>query len=101
MSISLIKDYMKSMNEYAETINEDALYDNLINGLQKAKEEGKPLNEGILMGLLGGTTAAIAGPTIMKAVCNVLGIDQKGPLGSLMTSRLILTAMAGKLGMRA
>ena len=28
------------MNEYAETINEDAVYDNLINGLQKAKEEG-------------------------------------------------------------
>ncbi len=27
------------MNEYAETINEDAIYDNIINGLQKAKEE--------------------------------------------------------------
>ena len=89
------------MNEYAETINEDAVYDNLINGLQKAKEEGKPLNEGLFTGLFAAGTTAIVGPTIMKAVCNVLGIDQKGPLGNLMTSRLILAAMAGKLGLRA
>ena len=89
------------MTEYAETINEDQIYDNLIGDLQKAKEEELPVNEGIIEALIGGTGAAIAGPSIMKAVCNVLGIDQKGPLGNLMTSRLILTAMAAKLGMRA
>lgn len=92
---------MKSMNEYAETINEDQIYDNLIGDLQKAKEDGVPVTEGIVKALIGGAGAMIAGPTIMKAVCNVLGIDQKGPLGNLMTSRLILTAMAAKLGMRA
>ncbi len=92
---------MKSINNIIDESKNNEIYDSIIENLNKAKEQKLSIDEGILMGLLGGTTAAIAGPTIMKAVCNVLGIDQKGPLGSLMTSRLILTAMAGKLGMRA
>ena len=34
----------------------------------------------------------------MKAVCNVLGINERGALGNLMTSRMVLTAMGGYLG---
>ena len=34
----------------------------------------------------------------MKGVCKVLGISESGALGNLMTSRLILTALAGYLG---
>lgn len=93
---------MKTINECLEhPINEAQVYDDMISGLQRAKEEGQPLTEGILTGLLAGSAAFAVGPSIMKAVCNTLGIDLKGPLGSLMTSRLILTAMAAKLGFRA
>lgn len=93
---------MKTINDCLEQpINESQIYDDMIEGLQKAKEEGKPLDEGLFTGLFAGASAYLVGPSIMKAVCNTLGIDIKGPLGSLMTSRLILTAMAAKLGFRA
>lgn len=93
---------MKSINECIDQpINEAQVYDEMIAGLQKAKEEGKPLSEGLFSGLFAGAAAFTVGPSIMKAVCNTLGIDLKGPLGGLMTSRLILTAMAAKLGFRA
>lgn len=93
---------MKTINECIDQpINEAQVYDDMIAGLQKAKEEGKPIDEGLFTGLFMGASAYLVGPSIMKAVCNTLGIDLKGPLGSLMTSRLILTAMAAKLGFRA
>lgn len=93
---------MKTINECIDQpINEAKVYDDMIAGLQKAKEEGKPLDEGLFTGLFAGAAAFTVGPSIMKAVCNTLGIDLKGPLGGLMTSRLILTAMATKLGFRA
>ncbi len=92
---------MKSVNEYLERpINESQAYDSIIESLQKAKEEGTPLEEGVIAGILGGVAGVTVGPTIMKAVCKTLGIDEKGALGSLMTSRLILTAMGAKLGFR-
>ena len=34
----------------------------------------------------------------MKAVCKVLGIDERGTLGSLLTSRVVLAAMGSQLG---
>lgn len=93
---------MENINKYLEQpVNEAQVYDDMIAGLQKAKTEGKPLDEGLFTGLFAGASAYLVGPSIMKAVCNTLGIDLKGPLGGLMTSRLILTAMAAKLGFRA
>lgn len=93
---------MKTINECLEQpVNEAQVYDDMIAGLQKAKDEGRPLDEGLFTGLFAGAAAFTVGPSIMKAVCNTLGIDLKGPLGGLMTSRLILTAMAAKLGFRA
>ena len=89
---------MKQINEYLEKpINESQVYDDIINSLQESKEQGKPIEEGLFTGLFAGAAAFTVGPTIMKAVANVLGIDLKGPLGSLMTSRLILTAVGAKL----
>ena len=92
---------MKQINEYLEKpINESQVYDDIIKSLQESKEQSKPIEEGLFTGLLAGAAAFTVGPTIMKTVANVLGIDLKGPLGSLMTSRLILTAVGAKLGYR-
>ena len=92
---------MKQINEYLEKpINESQVYDDIINSLQESKEQGKPIEEGLFTGLFAGAAAFTVAPTIMKAVANVLGIDLKGPLGNLMTSRLILTAVGAKLGYR-
>jgi len=92
---------MKSINDCLEQpINEDKAYGDLIKHLEGARENGTPLTEGILGGLFGGLAGFTVGPIIMKAVANTLGIDLKGPLGSLMTSRLIVTACATKLGLK-
>ena len=94
---------MKSMNELAnpEPINESAVYDDVISRLEDAKENGTPIEEGLFTALFAGTAAVAIGPSVMKAVCECVGIDQKGPLGTLMTSKLVLGAMAAKLGWKA
>lgn len=93
---------MKSMEEIAnqEVVTEDLnkQYDDMIALLQEAKENQTPIDEGLFGALFGGIAGATAGPAVMKAVCNVLGIDLKGALGSLMTSRLILSALGAKMG---
>ena len=94
---------MKSMEEIANqeiTEDLDVQYDKIIESLQKAKENQTPIDEGILGALIGGTTGFVFGPKVMNAICSALGIDPKGALGSLMTSRLIMTAVAGKIGAR-
>lgn len=85
-------------NENMQQITEAQAYDDLIAKLQEAKENNIPLEEGLLTGLIGGIAGAAFGPKVMTAVCNALGIDLKGPLGSLMTSRIILTAVGAKVG---
>lgn len=92
---------MKTMKEIAESnqqINEDLAYDEVIKALQEAKEEGIPIEEGFFKALFGGLAGATAGPAVMRGVCKVLGIDEKGSMGSLMTSRLTLTALGAYLG---
>lgn len=93
---------MKSMqeiaNESVQQINEAQMYDDIIAKLQEAKENKVPLDEGLITGIIGGIAGATFGPKVMTAVCNALGIDVKGPLGNLMTSRLILTAVGTKVG---
>jgi hypothetical protein len=56
------------------------------------------LDEGFLSGLVGGGIGALAGPAIGKAICKALGIDEKGALGKLLTSRLVTTAIGYALG---
>ena len=98
---------MKSMKEIAEEqiingeeiqITEALIYDDIIRILQEAKDNGQPIGEGLFGAIFGGLAGATAGPAIMKGICKVLGIDERGPMGSLMTSRLILTGLGGYLG---
>jgi len=70
------------------------LYEELI----KRLENGEEIDEGLLGGLAGGAVGALAGPAIGKAICKVLGIDPKGNLGRLLTSRLVTTALGYAIG---
>lgn len=60
--------------------------------------KGEELEEGFLSGLLGGAVGATVGPAIGRAICSVLGINENGTLGKLLTSRLVTTAMGIALG---
>lgn len=96
---------MKSMQEIAnedlQQINESQLYDEMIAKLQEAKENGTPIDEGLFGSIFGGLTGAIAGPAIGRAICKTLGLDERGMLGNLLTSRLFLTALGGYMGWKA
>lgn len=61
-------------------------------------DNGEELDEGFFGALAGGAVGALAGPAIGRALCKVLGIDEKGHLGKLLTSRLVTTAMGIALG---
>jgi len=61
-------------------------------------ETGEEIDEGLLGGLAGGAVGALAGPAIGRAICKVLGIDPKGNLGRLLTSRLVTTALGFAIG---
>lgn len=98
---------MKSIEEIVnadqnidQDINEGEIYDQVISSLMEAKENNVPVDEGIFGAIAGAATGAIFGPKVMTAICSALGVDVKGAFGSLLTSRLILTAVGGKLGMR-
>ena len=56
-------------------------------------EKGEEIEEGFLGGLLGGGAGALVGPAIGRAICKALGIDEKGTLGKMLTSRLVTTAI--------
>ena len=88
-------------NEDLQQINESQIYDNLIAKLQKAKENNMPMDEGLFGSIFGGLTGAVAGPAIGRALCKTLGLDEKGMLGNLLTSRLFLTALGGYMGWKA
>ena len=94
---------MKKLEEYIdncnqETISEELSYDKVISQLQEAKNNNIPIEEGIFGAIVGGVAGAAMGPKVMKAVCKALGVDEKGPFGSLLTSRLILTAVGTTVG---
>ena len=94
---------MKTLDEFTQEknqINESMVYDEMIQKLQDAKESGTPIDEGLLGALVGGIAGITIAPSIMKAVCKVLGIDVKGQFGSLITSRLVLTALCAEMGWR-
>ena len=64
----------------------------------EALESGQEIDEGFFKSLIGGTIGALAGPAIGRALCKVLGIDEKGTLGKLLTSRLVTASMGIALG---
>lgn len=96
---------MKTMQEIADTqeqqITEEMQYDEVIKKLQEAKENGMPIEEGILGALTGGIVGMTMGPKIMKGICKILGIDERGQFGSLLTSRMITTALGTYMGWKA
>lgn len=93
---------MKSMEEIAAQSNivEDlnTQYDKAIEILKEAKENQQPIDEGLFKAIFGGLVGATAGPAIGKALCKTLGLDERGMLGNLLTSRLFLTALGGYMG---
>jgi hypothetical protein len=95
---------MKTMQEIAtqDVIVEDLdkQYDSIIEALQNAKNNQQPIEEGILGAIGGAIAGATILPKIMGALCDALGIDKRGQLGSLLTSRLIMTIVGGKVGLR-
>jgi len=77
-----------------QIIEAEHVYNVLVEKLQK----GEQIDEGLFGALVGGTVGALVGPAIGNAICNVLGINKDGPLGKLLTSRLVSTAMGVALG---
>lgn len=93
-----MKKIIDIINEENNIVTEELSYDNVIAKLQEAKANDVPVDEGIIGALVGGLTGATFGPKVMKAICKALGVDEKGPFGSLLTSRLILTAVGTSVG---
>ena len=85
-----------------EVQNAKKLFNYIVESAAIAQEEGKSIDdvmdEGLFTALLGGVAGATIGPAIMKAVCKILGIDQNGTLGKLMTSSLVMGALGAELG---
>jgi len=89
-------------HEYAELQNCKTLYEYLVDSADRAAflNEGmdSAIDEGFLTGLLGGAAGALLGPTVMKAVCRILGVNEQGTLGKLLTSPLVTGAIGAELG---
>lgn len=51
------------------------------------------IEEGFFSGLIGAGASALIGPTVMRALCKALGIEESGVLGKLLTSKLVLSAI--------
>ena len=94
------------LSEYTpkQIMDSKKVYDYIIEANEIAKANNQPLDdvmdEGLFSAIIGGAVGATVGQSIMKAVCKCLGIDEKGTLGNLLTSKLVLTAMGAQLGYR-
>ena len=100
---------MKTINEiqddnYKDLINESTMKikDYIIEVSNRAQAEGKDvseiIDEGLLSAIVGGIVGGTAGRNVMQAVCKALKVDEKGTLGQMLTSRLVLTAVGSYLG---
>ena len=91
---------MKSIEEIVnpEQITEELSYDDIIQKLNEAKENGTPIEEGILGAIGGAVLGAAIGPKLGAAICKALGVDPKGSFGSLLTSRLVMGAIGTSMG---
>lgn len=100
-SIQEIQDvqYQKLIKEHTQSLK-----DYIIEVSNKAQSEGKPIedmiDEGLLAAVVGGVVGSTAGKSIMQAVCKALGVSENSSLGSLLTSRMVLTAVGSYLGYR-
>lgn len=91
-------------SRYEQMISEStqSLKNYIIETTNKAIAENKPveeiIDEGILSALVGGVIGGTAGKSIMQAVCKALGVAENSALGSLLTSRVVLTGVGSYLG---
>lgn len=87
----------------AELEKSKKLYTYLLESIDTAIEDDRPLDdvidEGVLSGLIGAGLGVTVMPAIMKAVCGALGVE-RGVLYDLLTSKLVNAAVGGKLGLR-
>lgn len=85
-------------------MNSKKLYNYIVESAAIAEEQGKSIDdvmdEGLFSAIALGALGATAGPAIMKAVCKCLGINENGCLGNLLTSRVVLAAICGELGLQ-
>ena len=81
-----------------ENINESLAYDEIIQKLNEAKENGTPIDEGLLGAIGGVILGSTIGPKLGAAICKALGCDPKGSFGSLLTSKLVMGAICGTMG---
>lgn len=94
------------LSEYTpkQIMDSKKVYDYIIEANEIAKANNQQLDdvmdEGLFSAIIGGAVGATVGQSIMKAICKCLGIDEKGTLGNLLTSKLVLTAMGAQLGYR-
>lgn len=91
---------MKSMEELANgfQVNESLAYDEIIQKLNEAKENGTPLDEGLIGAIGGAIIGTTIGPKLGGALCKALGVDPKGTFGSLLTSKLVLGSIGLSMG---
>lgn len=89
---------MKTMEEIANPVNEDLTYDDIIQKLNEAKENGTPIDEGLFGAIGGAILGTTIGPKLGGAICKALGVDPKGSFGSLLTSRLVMGAICTSMG---
>ena len=87
-----------------EIMNTKKVYDYIVESVEEARKEGvspdELMDEGIFAGLLAASAGAMVGPAIGKAMCKCLGIQENGVLGNLLTSRLVIAAICGELGLQ-
>lgn len=97
----LFEGYNLEGHGYAEIQNCRTLYQYLLDSADKAEfmNEGldDAIDEGLLTGLIGGAAGALIGPTVMRAVCRILGINEGGTLGKLLTSPLVTGSIGAEL----
>ncbi len=88
------------MRELAEAqpINEAAMYEDIIQKLTEAKENGTPIDEGLLGAIGGAILGSAFGPKLGGAICKALGVDPKGTFGSLLTSKLVMGSIGLTMG---
>lgn len=74
-----------------EYLNEDGSYD-------IERLDAEMTNEGILGSVFGGLTGFALGKTIGKTIAKVLGIEKKGIMYDMLTSRLVGAALGSAIG---
>ena len=78
-------------------IYSDETEDDLVNQMYEDYINGN-LDEGLLGALIGGVAGLTLGTKVGKLICKVLGIEENGPLGRLLTSKVTATAIGIALG---